>query len=464
MTLQEIFDIINANILANGGTLKLAPQTISSPEITELFDKYLLNSDLIVDEASVILNSANVTVSGNGNSLIFFNTEINSLVFTVNDEIPSMSVNADAVIKDEDGWTFGKSFPILKFSNWGGFFDPGDPTKWIQYIFFNSAGFSLSPAGLNFSGFLKLIDELQPLTVLFGLDQVEVKGAVTLNKGEDGFVADTATVVPEMLLIGKIGTIDISLGSFPTFTLEFSMNASAYIITKGDDKGKPVPVLEILIESTIPINDEKIGIAIVVGTQAGSLTMRAILPENEDVGISELIALANNENLLAIMPSNIPVIYDFIVKDWQLTFNTNEKTLSQVAIEVATRDTFSWTLIPGFLTLKSVSLYMLMAYQDGKFSPSLTIEGTIPNYLFVMTRTLFSACILPIQGLSISKNRFIFSGFTRHKHRWCKTRSSSKKIPNYINKTSMILCSAGQSAITCMRLTWAQRTGKGPDT
>gem|GEM_PF-1507749 len=377
MTLEEILNILNANIAANNGTLKLAPQTISSPEISELFDKYLLNEDLVIDEAAATLNASSVTVTGNGNSLIFFNTRVNTLTFIVNDSVPSMTVNAAAIIKKEDGWTFGASFPVLKYSNWGGFFDPGDPTKWTQYLLFSSAAFSLTAAKLSFSGSLKLVDQLEPLAALFGFDEVEVKGDITLNKGEDGFVVTADTVVPEMRLVGKIGIVEIKLGSFPTFRLEFSMNASAYIIPKGDEKGKPVPVLELLIETTIPIKEEQIGVATVIGTQASSLTMRAILPADEDVGISELIGLANDENLLAIMPSNIPVINDFVIKDWQLTFNTKTRTVSMVSIEVATRDTFSWTVIPGFLTLRQVWLYFLMGYENGKFSPSLTIEGTI---------------------------------------------------------------------------------------
>ena len=61
MTLQEIFDIISANIAANAGSLKLAPDTISSPEITELFDKYLLNTDLVIDDAIPLLNTNSVS-------------------------------------------------------------------------------------------------------------------------------------------------------------------------------------------------------------------------------------------------------------------------------------------------------------------------------------------------------------------------------------------------------------------
>src|SRR5258708_37093878 len=101
MTLEEIFKILDDNIKANDGTLMLAPQTISSPEITELFDKYLLNEDLIVNDAVPALNASNVTVKGNGNSLVFFDTAINDLTFIVNDGIPSLSVKTNAIINDE---------------------------------------------------------------------------------------------------------------------------------------------------------------------------------------------------------------------------------------------------------------------------------------------------------------------------------------------------------------------------
>ncbi|WP_295793753.1 LysM domain-containing protein [Mucilaginibacter sp.] len=377
MTLQEIFDIISANIAANEGSLKLAPDTISSPEITELFDKYLLNTDLVIDDAVPLLNAGSVTVKGTGNSLIFFDTNVNSLAFTVTGTVPTMTIEADAIIKAEGGWTFGKSFPVLMFGNWSGFYDPGDPKKWIQYIFFDSAHFSLTATGLIFSGFLKLDSMLSALAGLFNAEVIEVKGEVTLNKGKDGYIVTTDTVVPEMHLAGKIGTIDLKLGSFPVFTLAFSMNASAYIVDKGDNKGKPLPVLEILVETTMPINNDRIGVATVIGTQSESLIMQAILPDTMDVGIAELISLANDENLLAVMPSNIPVINDFVLKDWQLTFNTSQKSISLLTIEVGTRDDYSWAIIPGFITLKSVKLWFGMVYLNSVFSPSLAIEGII---------------------------------------------------------------------------------------
>jgi hypothetical protein len=83
MTLQEIFDILNENIAANNGTLKLSPQTISSTEISAIFEEYLLGQDLVVDNAVTALNAKNVTVAGDGNSLIFFSTTISYLTFTV---------------------------------------------------------------------------------------------------------------------------------------------------------------------------------------------------------------------------------------------------------------------------------------------------------------------------------------------------------------------------------------------
>ncbi|HVW98212.1 MAG TPA: LysM peptidoglycan-binding domain-containing protein [Mucilaginibacter sp.] len=378
MTLEEIFSILTDNIAANNGTLRLSSQTISSPEITEIFDKYLLNEELVVEKAVPVLNADSVTVTGEGNSLIFFGTNINTLKFIVKDTVPSMSVNAECIIKAEDGWTFGRSFPVLKLGNWDGFYNQANPKKWIQYIYFKEAGFSLSATSLTFNGSLELRDSLSALANLFNIEQVDLSGDITLNKGADGYIVTNETVVPEMRMLGKIGVIDLSLGSFPVFSLHFSMSCVAYIVTKeGESKGRPLPVNELLIESTMPIENETIGIAVVVGSQSDSLTMRAIMPETKEVGISELISLANNENLLALMPSNIPVINDFVLKDWQLTFNTKQKSLTLVTLEVGTREAYSWAIIPGFITLKSVEMFMGMVYLNGTFSPSFTIEGTI---------------------------------------------------------------------------------------
>lgn len=378
MTLQQIFTIIDDNIKQNNGTLRLSPTLIESEEITKLFTDYLLYKDLVIKEAKPTLNADNVSVEGKGDSLVFYKTTVNALVFTVDGNgTPSMSVNADADIKSEFGWTFGASFPILETSNWGGFKNPADETKWIQYVYFDSGNFSLSKNGLQFRGFLKFEKGLEPLSVLFkGMDKAEVTGAITLNKGTDGWVPTEKTVMPEMTLKVEIGKITLPIGDF-TFTLSFRLLATAFIIKDGPKKGMPAPSLEMLIQSTLPINDEEVGVAISVGNLAGTLTMRAVLPENTEIGMPELISLANNSNVLAVMPSNMPVISDFVLKDWQLTFDTKAISLTQVSIAVGTRKTFSWGLIPKYITLEEINFTVDVTYFNKTADPSLTIDGII---------------------------------------------------------------------------------------
>ncbi len=378
MTLSEIAGILEANIAANSGTLRLTADIIPSPEITGLFSTYLLNGVLVITGATVRETSEEVAVSGQGDSFIFYSTSVDSLRFTVTAGVPSMTVTAHALISDTDGWTFGRSFPVLARSNWSGFRNPGNPQQWVQYIFFSEAQFSLTPLGLSFTGSLRLTGMLDALSTLFNTSEAEMSGSITINTGAYGYTVTETTAVPEMRLLGNIGVIDLSLGSFPVFTLDFTMNASAYILTtEGGEKGRPLPVTELLIETTMPMGNETIGIATVVGIQSGALTMQAIMPEHTEVGIPELISLANNENLLALMPSNIPVIYDFVLQDWSLSFSTKDKTLTQVAIQTATREAYSWVIIPGYITLKSVELWFGMLYLNRTFSPSLTIEGII---------------------------------------------------------------------------------------
>lgn len=379
MTLQEIFNILQANIQSNGGALKLAKDTIVSAEITDIFDKYLLNQELIIKNAIPELHEENVTVNGEGDSLIFFKTLVKSLVFTVDGDVPSLSVEAEAVIKASEGWTFGASFPVLARTNWGGYKDPDPNTnKWIQYIFFESGKFTLSKDGLYFRGLLKLEKGLEPLSVLFkGMDKVEMKGAITLNKGQDGYVVTKDTVMPEMFLAADIGKVDLPLGDNFVFTLSFGMKATAWIVPKGKEKGRPAAVLEMLIQSTLPVNNEQLGVAIAVGTQAGSLTIRAVIPEHTEIGMSELISLANNGNVLAVLPSNIPIIDFFTLKSWQLVFNTKQKSITMMALEVATRSSFSWTLIPGFFTIESLKLWLAFSYFNKAVEPALTLEGTV---------------------------------------------------------------------------------------
>lgn len=378
MTLQQIFTIIDDNIKKNNGTLRLAPTAISSPEIEKIFTDYLLYKDLVITEASVTLNAGDVSVLGQGNSLVFYKTTIDALVFTVDQNgVPSMTINADANVKPSFGWTFGASFPMLETSNWGGFKDPADEKKWIQYIYFDSGHFTLSKNGLQFRGFLQFVKGLEPLSVLFkGMDKAEVSGAITLNQGTDGWIPSEKTVMPEAKLRVEIGKLTLPIGDF-TFTFSFQLVASALIIKTGPKKGMPAPSLEMLIQSTLPINGEEVGVAISVGTITGVLTMRAVLPEDTEIGMPELISLANNSNVLAVLPSNMPVINDFVLKDWQLSFDTKTLNLTQVSIAVGTRKTFSWGLIPRYVTLEEINFTVDVTYFNKTIQPSLTIDGII---------------------------------------------------------------------------------------
>lgn len=379
MTLQEIYDKLVANIQENGGTLKLSPGLISSPEITRLFDDYLLNKNLEIKNAQPALLAAEVTVKGEGNSLIFFKTTVDALRFTVDvNGVPSMSVTADAIIKPKEGWTLAASFPVLELGNWSGFPDPSDQTKWIQHVFFENASFTLSADGLFFRGFLKFEKGLEPLSVLFkGQDKAEMKGAITLNKGSDGYVVDVHTVVPLMTLNAEIGKVEIPLGDFQ-FTLTFGMRSSRYIIDRGPEKGRPGVDAQMFIQSTIPVNNEELGIAIGVSVvNTSGLTMQAVIPENTEIGMSELIALANNSNVLAVMPSNIPVINQFVLQSWQLNFDVKQLVITKVGIAVETRKDFQWDLIPGLIKLRSLGFWLNVAYRNKKIEPDLTIEGSI---------------------------------------------------------------------------------------
>src|SRR3546814_7970075 len=130
MTLKCISDTLNQNIEDNAGTRKLATDTISSAQITALFDQYLLHGDLIIINAVINEDTESVTVSGDGNSFIFFGTTIDALRFTLDsDSNPLMSVHANAIIKPENGWNFGKSFPVLQYGNWGGYYDPANTAR-----------------------------------------------------------------------------------------------------------------------------------------------------------------------------------------------------------------------------------------------------------------------------------------------------------------------------------------------
>ncbi len=376
MTLQQIKDTLDANIETNKGTLRLAQDTIDSKDISNLFNTYLLGDVLVVTDAQSGLVNDCVTVTGKGDSLLFFGMNI-ALSFTMVNDVPSLKVAAEAVIAEQNGWTFGASFPVLRYTNWGGFPDPADPKQWIQYLFFSSAKLTLSEERLSFDGAFLFEKGLAPLSVLFGGgDRAEVTGEITLNKGDKGYKVTADTVVPEMELTANIGIVQVPVGNF-SFKLSFALKASAFLLPEGDQKGRPVPVLETLLQSTIPINGKDVGIGVSVGTTIGIITMRALLPENTEIGLSELVTLANNANILSALPSNLPIIDNFALRDWCVSFDPRQKQLLSVSIVVATRTGFSWNIIPDVLELQNLCFWISAGFGSGTFDPALTLEATV---------------------------------------------------------------------------------------
>ena len=121
MTLQEIFDLLNEH--TQDDILRLPAGVISSPEIDGIFEDYLLNEDLVITGVEIKLNTTSVTVEGKGDSLLFFDTHVDTLIFTVTAGVPSMAITAYAIIKDEDGWSFGHNFHGDKNGTWSGYFN-----------------------------------------------------------------------------------------------------------------------------------------------------------------------------------------------------------------------------------------------------------------------------------------------------------------------------------------------------
>ncbi len=399
MTLAALLEILNQNIA--GGTLTLPKGAISSPQIDALYEDFLLNAALVINNVVVTAETDKITVTGQGNSFIFFSTEAAPLTFTLDAaQLPVMSIQADALMALKDGWTFGKSFPSLEYSLWGGYYSPSDPTIWIQTVFFETARFRLSGHELLFNGNLVLTEWLRAIGVLFNISNMPLSGAVTINKGSGTYVGTAETAVPVTVLDPLDASIVISLGSFPPLTLSLQMVSRLYTLDFGPEIGRPAAQLEVLIKSTFPFKDSELGLAIVVGGQADALTMRAILPEDEEIGITELISLANNENILALMPSSMPVIYDFYLKQFEISFSTKQAvpSLSMVTLGVATRESFSWTLIPNLITLTSIELDMVMGYMNGQFNPSMAIESVItigeePNFVNIILSGSFPSYV-----------------------------------------------------------------------
>src|ERR1051325_292662 len=172
MDLNQIQTILIAN--TTGDTLTLPPGALESIPIAEAFRDYLLDSDLVINQVSIVpVGGQNVTAVGQGGSFPFDNTYVTA-VFTVRDTVAAMTIDADGFFEQQTVWNFSLAFPILSET-----FYPDLLFTTGVFTLRSSNASVTQPGGLFFNGKLQLAGSLAVISKLLNGDtEVTLKGQI----------------------------------------------------------------------------------------------------------------------------------------------------------------------------------------------------------------------------------------------------------------------------------------------
>jgi LysM repeat protein len=229
-------------------------------------------------------------------------------------------------------WTFVDRYPALKYSL-------------FESIRFSTHELKEEDGTLTFTGTLLLDGPLQAAGRF-----LDNRPTVTLAGGIDEVGEGDATM-PEMTLTSDI-TGNVSLGSF-SFAIGIEVVNDVII----NDKGKPLagPEVNLLTTIAIPGHDDLV-VKAAMGANMFQVTFTAEIPADLELGLPLLNRLADNTPVAALLPTQLPLVSDLILTGWSIGVAPGETLpkLTSVSVSVATRESFTWELIPDLLTVEQL--------------------------------------------------------------------------------------------------------------
>jgi LysM repeat protein len=364
MDLNQIQTILEDN--TKDGTLTLPPAALQSTPIAEVFRDYLLDSDLVMNQVSIVaVGGVNITVVGQGGSFPFENTYITA-VFTAPGGTAAMSIEADGFFDQTTVWNFDKAFPVLSDT----FYKDLKFTAGVLILRSSNASVS-QPAGLFFSGKQEFTGHLAVISKLLnGDNEVALVGPIKLE-GEK--TADK--VVPVMALVDpKPGS---ALGMEFIFQL---LDDSRVAVKRPPETGTntlPVPQMQLVSRLTVDSEQGRESVDIVAHfTLAFNLlTFEANMDQLLVVTQAALNALARGANLGSLLPSQLPLVNRFQLGQWSMSVIPQVPEISSLSI--GARIFEPWTVIPGLFTLQELEFAFTLNYVNEKYEPNAALTAKV---------------------------------------------------------------------------------------
>jgi LysM repeat protein len=365
MDLNQIQTILIAN--TTGDTLTLPPGALESIPIAEAFRDYLLDSDLVINQVSIVpVGGQNVTAVGQGGSFPFENTYVTA-VFTVRDNVATMTIDADGFFEQQTVWNFSLAFPILSET-----FYPDLLFTTGVFTLRSSNASVTQPGGLFFNGKLQLAGSLAVISKLLNGDtEITLKGPI-VYEGEK----TPETVVPVMELVDP--TPGSALGMEFIFQL---LDGFRIAVKRPPNAGTSTqPVAEMQFVSRITVDSEQGRESVDIAAHFAPpsftlLTFDANMDELLFVTQTALNALARGANLGAVLPSQLPLVNRFELGNWSMSIIPQVPQIS--SIEIGASIIEPWTVIPGLFTLQDIVFEFTVNYVNDKYESNAALNAKV---------------------------------------------------------------------------------------
>src|SRR5262249_8356259 len=285
MDIKKLKTIIKDNI--KDGTLTLSDTVLESNSIKQLFDSYLENDHLVMNNVPPPNETVDsITVQGTGGNLPFKGMDPLTAEFTVVNEEAVLSLTATG----QEGWSFQSSFPMLKDSFISELeFDPAPTMRFASY-----SNPPQSQSGLQFGGVLKVSPPLSELAWLIGgKSEVELTGPIQIQMD-----------VPQMALSAELAG-PVNVGFFELPSMEFEVRCDPV----ESDKDKP-PSFQAAMRFASDIRFRANGTDVDIGIGADFMNtpgpIQFYIEPNKAVkaGLEELRSLMHGADLNKIIPSD----------------------------------------------------------------------------------------------------------------------------------------------------------------
>ncbi|HEX3249359.1 MAG TPA: LysM peptidoglycan-binding domain-containing protein [Pyrinomonadaceae bacterium] len=364
MDLNQIQTILQDNTV--DGTLTLPPAALESIPIAEAFRDYLLDSDLIINQVSIVpVGGENITAVGQGGSFPFENTYVTA-VFTVRNDVAAMTIDSDGFSNQQTIWNFSAAFPVLSDT----FFKDLQFTK-ADFTLRSSNASVTQPGGLFFNGKQQLTGTLAVISQLLNQDtEVSVQGPIILE-GEK----TPEKVVPVMVLE------DPKPGS--ALEMEFIyqlLDGFRIAIKRPPETGTstlPVPQMQMISRITVDSDQgsQSVDIATHFTTSFTLLTFEADMDQLLVVTQAALNKLARGANIGSVLPSQLPLVNRFELGQWSMSVIPQVPQITSISMGAGIVE--PWTVIPGLFTLQKIDFSFTINYVNEKYEPNAALTAKI---------------------------------------------------------------------------------------